>query len=104
MNKGDSIHKKRVNRTTNVLTESKQINFLDTRYYHRNDSYYPSVTYILQYFPKGKFFEEWIKNVGHNSEIIAHKAAEEGTQVHEAIEQYLKGEKLQWINEHGKAN
>ena len=77
MNKGDSIHKKSVTRILNINQESKQINFLDTRYYQRNGEYYPSVTYVLQYFPKNKYFEEWLKNVGHNSDIIARKAADD---------------------------
>jgi ATP-dependent exoDNAse (exonuclease V) beta subunit len=104
MNKGDSIHKKSVTRILNINQESKQINFLDTRYYQRNGEYYPSVTYVLQYFPKNKYFEEWLKNVGHNSDIIAKKAADEGTQVHETIERYLKGEKISWIDENGRTN
>jgi len=104
MKKGENINTKKVTRLVEVKHESKQINFLDSRFYSRNQIYYPSVTYILSYFPKGKFFEEWIKNVGHNSDFIAQKAADEGTQVHETIEKYLKGEKITWINEQGKAN
>jgi hypothetical protein len=36
----------------------QQINFLDRRVYKRGEGiYYPSVTTILQYMPKNKFFE-----------------------------------------------
>ena len=65
-----------------------------SRFYSRNGNYYPSVTNILQFMPKNKYFENWLKDVGHNADIIARRAAEEGTQVHDAAERYLKGEKL----------
>jgi hypothetical protein len=51
--------------------------------------------------PKGKFFENWLKDVGHNADIIVRKAADEGTQVHDAIEKYLQGEKISFLNEDG---
>ena len=65
------------------------------------DVYYPSVTYVLSYFPKDRFFESWIKDVGHNSDIIMRRAGDEGTQVHNAIEDYLKGEEIVWIDDNG---
>jgi hypothetical protein len=77
---------------------------MDNRFYSRNNDYYPSVTSILQFMPKGKFFETWLKDVGHNSDIIARKAADEGTQVHDAIERYLLGEKIQWLDENDHSN
>jgi hypothetical protein len=39
-----------------------------------NGKYYPSITYVLQYYPKGKFFEDWLKKVGYASEHIVRKA------------------------------
>ena len=99
--KNVNVYKKSVKRLVEVDTESKRVNILDNRYYQRNGKYYPSVTSILQYMPKGKFFENWLKDVGHNADIIARKAADEGTQVHDAIERYLQGEKIQLINEEG---
>jgi hypothetical protein len=102
--KGQSIHKKSIKRILEVDTKSKQINFLDSRFYKRNEMYYPSVTSILQYFPKGKFFEDWLKDVGHNAEYIAKKSADEGTQTHSLIERYLEGEEIHWLDENGNAN
>jgi len=104
MNKGDNINKKQVTRILEIDSEYKRVNILDNRYYKRNDNYYPSVTSILQYMPKNKFFESWLKDVGHNADIIARKAADEGNQVHEAAENYLKGEKIKWINDNGYSN
>jgi genome maintenance exonuclease 1 len=81
----------------------KQVNVLDSRFYKRNDKYYPSVTSVLNYFPKNKFFHEWLKDVGHNADIIASKAASEGTQVHNAIDRFLNGEEIKWIDDNGRA-
>ena len=79
----------------------KQINVLDQRFYSRDGKYYPSVTSILNYFPKNQFFHSWLKDVGHNSDIIASKAANEGTQVHNAIEDFIHGKEITWIDEWG---
>ena len=98
-----NIYQKSVNRILQVDPNSEQVNFLDSRFYTRNEKYYPSVTYILQYFPKNKFFENWLKDVGHNADIIAKKAADEGTLVHETIERYLNGEEISWVNSKGNA-
>lgn len=84
--------------------ELKQINFFDNRLYKRSDDkFYPSVTTILQYFPKDKFFESWLKDVGHNADIIVRKAAEEGTQVHQAVEQLVEGKEISWLDDYGNA-
>jgi hypothetical protein len=101
--KGYSIHKKSIKRLLEMDPDGKQVNFLDNRFYKRYDKYYPSITSILQYFPKGKFFETWLKDVGHNSEIIVKKAADEGTQTHNLIEKYLTGEEIKWLDEYGNA-
>jgi len=104
-----------INVGTNILKEQsknrlqfdgnlKQINFLDRRVYQRGEGvYYPSVTTILQYMPKNKFFELWLKDVGHNANIIMKRAGKEGTQVHEAIETLLEGEELDWMDDYGNA-
>ena len=100
---------------TNILNENekkrlefnpelKQINFLDRRVYKRSEGvYYPSVTTILQYMPKNKFFETWMKDVGHNADLIMRKAGKEGTQVHEAAEALVKGEEVTWMDDYGRA-
>jgi len=84
--------------------ELKQINFLDRRVYKRGEGvFYPSVTTILQYMPKNKFFENWLKDVGHNSNLIMRKAGKEGTQVHEAAEKLVLGEEISWMDDYGNA-
>ena len=84
--------------------ELKQINFLDRRVYKRGEGvYYPSVTTILQYMPKNKFFETWMKDVGHNADLIMRKAGKQGTQVHEACEQLVLGNEVKWMDDYGRA-
>jgi hypothetical protein len=89
------------NRILEVSSDAKQITMPDSRYYRRNGQYYPSVTYVLSAYPKGKFFEDWLKKVGYSSEYIVKKAGEEGTQVHEMIEDYLNGKELNFLNSLG---
>lgn len=84
--------------------ELKQITLPDHRVYRRGEGvYYPSVTTILQYMPKNKFFEQWIKDVGHNADLIMRRAGEEGTAVHNAAEELIKGGEVQWMDDYGKA-
>ena len=89
------------NRILEISDDHKQITLPDSRYYRRNSHYYPSVTYVLSYYPKGKFFEDWLKKVGYSAEFIVKKVAEEGTQVHEMVESYLNGEELNFLNNTG---
>ena len=93
--------KKHFGRILEISDDHKQITLPDGRYYQRNGEYYPSVTYVLSYYPKGKFFEDWLKKVGYSADYIVKKASEEGTQVHEMIEAYLNGEELKFL-EHGR--
>jgi hypothetical protein len=93
----------KIKRIVEYSEDNKQINVLDQRFYRRNGEYYPSVSSILNYFPKNKFFHEWLKDVGHNSDVIAAKASSEGTQVHNAVEEFLNGTEINWIDEQGNA-
>jgi hypothetical protein len=93
--------KKSYNRVLQISEDAKQITLPDSRYYQRNGEYYPSVTYVLGYYPKGKFFEDWLKKVGYSADYIVKKSADEGTQVHEMIEEYLNGAELNFLNDKG---
>ncbi len=98
------IHDPKIKRVVEYSADNKQVNVLDQRFYRRDGKYYPSITSILNYFPKNQFFHNWLKDVGHNSDIIASKAAAEGTQVHNASEKLMLGEEVHWMNEDGKVN
>ena len=50
--------KKKYNRILQISEDAQQITLPDARYYKRNGEYYPSITYVLGYYPKGKHFEE----------------------------------------------
>lgn len=83
----------------------KKIDYLDERFY-TNDGikYFPSVTTILEVYPKGYGFNEWLKKLGFNADEELKKAGEEGTKIHDSIERYLKGEELTWVDENGHEN
>lgn len=100
----NKILSEQIKRTIEYSADSKQVNILDQRFYKRNNKYYPSVSTILQFYPKGRHFEDWLKSNGYNSDIIAAKAAAEGTQVHNAIEKFINGEEIIWIEENGHVN
>ena len=93
--------KKTYDRIIELSDDHKQITLPDSRYYRRNGQYYPSVTYVLQSYPKGKHFEDWLKKVGYSADWIVKKASEEGNAVHLMIEKYFKGKELNYLNEHG---
>ena len=78
-----------------------QVTTNDSRFYEDGKVTYPSVTYVLSYFPKGKYFEEWLKKVGSNADYIAKKAADEGTLVHNLAERYLLGEEITLLAANG---
>ena len=94
--------KKSYDRILEISEDAKQITLPDSRYYRRNGAYYPSITYVLSYYPKGKFFEDWLKKVGYASEHIVRKAGEQDTQVHEMIESYLEDNELNFLSSDGR--
>ena len=101
---GTNILKENSKNRLTFKPELKQINFLDRRVYKRSeDLYYPSVTTILQYMPKNKFFDNWLKDVGHSADLIMRKAGKEGTQVHEAAESLVLGKEVNWMDDYGNA-
>jgi len=70
----------------------KQITVMDERFYTDDDiRYQPSVTSILEVYPKGHGFNQWLKDVGANATEIANRAAERGSNVHAATELIDKG-------------
>ena len=98
--------KKSYNRILEISKDYKQITLPDSRYYRRNGEYYPSITYVLNSYPKGKHFEDWLKKHGYTADYIVKKAGEEGTMAHELIEAYLNGEEIKYLdlNGHPKMN
>jgi hypothetical protein len=94
--------KQNYKRILDISEDSMQITLPDSRFYKRNGKYYPSITYVLQAYPKGSHFENWLKQVGFASDYIVKKSSEEGTAVHNLIEQYLEGKTLSFLNKNNQ--
>lgn len=79
--------------------DNKQINFLDERFYTTDGvTFYPSVTTVLGVYPKGYGFNKWLKENGENADDILEKAGEEGSKVHDAIDQMINGQEIKWTH------
>ena len=81
-----------------ISEDSEMITLPDSRFYKRNGKYYPSVTHILGSYPKGKYFEDWLKKVGYSADYLVRKSAEDGKLVHGMIEDYLGGKEISFLN------
>jgi ATP-dependent exoDNAse (exonuclease V) beta subunit len=92
---------KQYKRILEISPDYKQITLPDSRYYRRHGEYYPSITYILQSYPKGKHFEDYLKKHGYTSDYIMQKASEEGKAVHELIEKYFYGGEISYLDKDG---
>lgn len=81
---------------------SRQITFLDTRFYlTESGNYVPSVTTILDCYPKPPSFYDWLKKVGEDADTIRDEAGERGSTVHKLTERYDAGEEINLISESG---
>lgn len=79
--------------------EYKRIDCLDSRFYTKNnENYYPSVTTVLEAYPKGHFFYNWLKENGDNADTILSDAGREGSNVHNAIDAFNSGKPIYWQN------
>lgn len=84
---------------------SRQITFLDTRFYLSDaGTYLPSVTSVLDCYPKPAAFYEWLKKVGEDADQIRDEAGNRGSTVHKLTEQYDAGEEVNLIDEAGNIN
>jgi hypothetical protein len=77
----------------------EQITFLDERFYldEKTQTYFPSVNTILDVYPKGWGFQQWLKEMGSNADEVLRKAGEQGTNIHDMIQRFLNGEEIKWI-------
>lgn len=73
--------------------EIVQVTTLDERWYQVDDEFYPSVTWIAGYYPKGIGFYKWLASKGWDeAESIKQDAGDKGSKVHQGIEKLLHGE------------
>ncbi len=70
---------------------NNRIELLDNRFYEFKGELYPSVTTILDAYPKGPAFFEWLKVAGEKADDIRDQFGKRGSVVHNLTEQYDKG-------------
>lgn len=81
----------------------RRITFLDSRFYYDEiGTPVPSVTTILDAYPKGPAFFEWLKKNGSDSDEIRDEAGRKGSRVHAMTERYDKGEEVSLLTEDGE--
>jgi len=68
----------------------------------KSDKWLPSVTTLLEAYPKGSAYVMWLKNVGMNASQILKEAGEIGSNVHNAIDQFVKSGELNYLGENYK--
>ena len=80
--------------------ELNRVSFLDDRFYAIDVDgeiiYYPSVTSVLNLYPKGIAFDQWQRDVGNSASLIAERAAVSGKKVHDGVERLISGEEITW--------
>lgn len=85
-----------------IDTNIKQITFLDNRFYATEEGQsVPSVTTILQAYPKDAHFYSWLKQVGEEADAIRDEAGRRGSIVHSLTERYDAGEEVNLLDNGG---
>lgn len=80
----------------------KQLTMADARFYYDADgAYVPSVTTILNAYPKGPEYYQWLKKVGTDADEIRDAAGERGSTVHNLTERYDAGEEVSLLSDNG---
>lgn len=79
-----------------------RIEFIDARFYlSPSGAYVPSVTTILDAYPKDAAFYKWLKDVGQDADTIRDEAGRRGSNVHDMTERYDAGEEVTFLNDQG---
>jgi len=87
----------------NIDINKGRIEFVDNRFYAtESGNYVPSVTTILEAYPKDAAFFKWLKDVGQDADTIRDEAGRRGSLVHELTEKYDQHEEVTFINQYGK--
>lgn len=91
------------NRHYRLDVQGKRITFLDKRFYFTKEGEaVPSITTILDAYPKGAAFFEWLKRAGEDADEIRDEAGLRGSKVHALTEAYDRGEKISLLNDSGE--
>jgi hypothetical protein len=86
----------------NLLINGNQLTFLDNRFYiTEGNDYVPSVTTVLDCYPKSFAFLQWLKDAGENADEIRDEAGRRGSIVHKLTEDYDNGLQVTLLDENG---
>lgn len=85
--------------------EKNRIELLDSRFYKDpvTGDFFPSVTTILDAYPKSQAFFEWLKIAGEKSDEIRDDFGKRGSVVHRLTEEYDYELEVSLMDEFGKA-
>ena len=86
----------------NTILKGNQITFTDNRFYEVGGVFVPSVTTILQAYPKDAGFYKWLKEVGNDADAIRDAAGERGSTVHKLTERLDEGLEVGLLDEGGR--
>lgn len=86
-----------------VDSQNNRIELLDSRFYMHEPSgqFFPSVTTILEAYPKSQAFFEWLKVAGEKADEIRDSFGKRGSTVHHLTELYDQGFEVSLMSEHG---
>jgi hypothetical protein len=85
-----------------INTNTNQITFTDNRFYSTESGHFiPSVTTILNAYPKDAHFFQWLKQVGEDADNIRDEAGRRGSIVHDLTERYDNGEEINLMDNGG---
>lgn len=85
-----------------IDTGARQLTLLDSRFYITEEGQpVPSVTTILEAYPKGPEYFAWIKKVGEDADEIRDEAGRRGSTVHALTEAYDRGEEVTLLTADG---
>lgn len=83
--------------------KNKRITFLDSRFYlTASGKFVPSVTTILDAYPKPAHFYSWLKEVGSNADDIRDEAGRRGSAVHKMTEDFDRGFEVSMLTDDGE--
>lgn len=88
------------NKNYHIDIPGNRITFLDSRFYFSESGKpVPSVTCILESFPKTADYYAWLKKMGEDADTIRDEAGKRGSKVHELTEHYDNGLEVSLIGE-----
>jgi hypothetical protein len=85
-----------------IKSNANQYTFTDGRFYEcPTGEWIPSVTTILEAFPKPYQLLQWMKEQGDNADKVRDAAGKRGSQVHQLTEDYDNGEECSLVDANG---